>query len=172
VWNPSEWAVQQGSYGNPVTPPTSGPRDGPTVCIEVNAEWIPYMCGSLLQLAQPSTWDVATRDDLLDILFRVTDLIDLVGTAMPCPSPAPLSEAGLRFLTIAAGTGSISGAVDFTAPFTGAPIVLASCDNPALLITVEDATPTGCTLTIAAAVDVDSDTTAGCSWFAVAPGVA
>ena len=42
-----------------------------------------------MQLVQPSVWD-ATGDDLLDILARAQDLVDCVGTAMPCVSAPPV----------------------------------------------------------------------------------
>jgi len=90
VWKDSEWATQQGSYSNAVVPPTSGPCDPPTVSVCINVQWIPYVCGALSQLCQPSTWDVASEDDLIDVLERVTGLISAIGTAMPCVSPAPV----------------------------------------------------------------------------------
>ena len=105
MWNPSPWREQSGSFQNPVTPPTSQPCDGPLVCFSVNAEWLPLIVGSLLQLVQPTTWDVSTETDLLDILARAQDLIDCVGTAMPCVPEAPI----LPGVSTAQGACNISG---------------------------------------------------------------
>jgi hypothetical protein len=90
VWKDSEWAVQQGSYINPVVPPTTDPCDAPTVSVCINQDWIPYVCGALSQLCQPTTWITSSDADLIDVLERVTHLISAIGTAMPCTSPAPV----------------------------------------------------------------------------------
>lgn len=90
MWKDSEWAVQQGSYINPVVPPATDACDPPTVSVCINQAWIPYICGALSQLAQPSTWIVGSNAELLDVLERVADLIDAIGTAVPCVSPPPV----------------------------------------------------------------------------------
>ena len=90
MWNPSPWAEQQGSFQNPVAPPSSQPCDAPLVCFSVNQQWLPYILGALLQLCQPTTWDVSTESDLQDILARAQDLLDCVGTAVPCVSAPPV----------------------------------------------------------------------------------
>ena len=94
MWKDSEWATQQGSYINPVVPPTSAPCDPPTVSVCINVQWIPFVCGSLSQLAQPSTWDVASTDDLIDVLSNVAALIGAIGSAVPCIPPAPVLGIG------------------------------------------------------------------------------
>lgn len=65
-------------------PPTTQPSDAPLVCIQVNQDWIPYMCGALMQLCQPTTW-MASGGALLDVQTSATELIELVGTATVCP---------------------------------------------------------------------------------------
>jgi len=89
VWDSSPWASQRPSFVQPVTPPSTAPCDPPLVCISVNQEWLPYILGALTQLAQPTTWDVADRATLEDVLGRVTDLLACVGTAVPCNSAIP-----------------------------------------------------------------------------------
>ena len=94
MWKDSEWATQQGSYINPVAPPTSAPCDPPTVSVCINEQWIPFVCGALSQLAQPSTWDVASQADLIDVLSNVAALIGAIGSAVPCVPPAPILGVG------------------------------------------------------------------------------
>ena len=73
MWKDSEWAVQQGSYINPVVPPATDACDPPTVSVCINQAWIPYICGALSQLAQPTTWIVGSRAELLDVLEDLDD---------------------------------------------------------------------------------------------------
>jgi hypothetical protein len=94
MWDPSPWAQQRGSFVEPVNPPTTAPCDAPLVCLSVNQDWLPYILGSLMQLAQPTTWITATTADLDDILGRVADLLACVGTAVPCSSQIPAVGAG------------------------------------------------------------------------------
>lgn len=94
MWKDSEWATQQGSYINPVVPPTSDPCDPPTVSVCINTQWIPFVCGALSQLAQPTTWDVASQAELIDVLDRVAALIGAIGSAVPCVPPAPVLGIG------------------------------------------------------------------------------
>ena len=84
MWNPTPTWRQRGSFVEPVTPPNSAPCDPPLICFSVNQGWLPYVLGALMQLAQPSTWIVADDAALADILGRATDLINCVGTAVPC----------------------------------------------------------------------------------------
>ena len=86
MWKDSDWATQQGSYINPVVPPSSDPCDAPLVCISINQDWVKFVAGACSQLAQPSTWLVASDAELIDVLERVAGLISAIGTAMPCVS--------------------------------------------------------------------------------------
>jgi hypothetical protein len=88
LWNPIENWLQQGSFCEQVQPPASAPGDDPLVCIQLNQAWIPYVCGALMQLAQPSTWDVSGGPlTLQDVLTEATELIEIVGTATLCGPP-------------------------------------------------------------------------------------
>ena len=75
---------------NPVVPPSTQVCDAPTVSVCINAAWLPFVCGALSQLAQPTTWLVSSKAELDDVLDRVADLISAIGTAMPCVSPPPV----------------------------------------------------------------------------------
>lgn len=92
MWDPLDdgrWWHQRPSFREPVIPPTSQPCDTPLVCISINTLWVPYLVGALTQLAQPSTWKVASASDLADVLARVQDVIAIIGEAMPCVTPVP-----------------------------------------------------------------------------------
>jgi Collagen triple helix repeat (20 copies) len=84
VWDASPWAGQRGSFRQPVVPPDVEPDASPLVCIALNADWLPYVVGALMQLAQPSTWDTSDAGVLQTTLFRVMALIDLIGSAAGC----------------------------------------------------------------------------------------
>lgn len=88
------------------------------------------------------------------------------------PSSLPAhQEAGVVSVTIAAGDGSGTIAVTFPQPFAIAPVVTPNCADGTLIASVSEVTEVGMNVTIAAAVDVDSDKTADVSWIAVLPGV-
>lgn len=79
------------SFPFPVDPPTSRPDDGPLFQVCVNADWLPFIAGSLKQLLLGATWNYATDADLLDIQGRVFDLISKfnqidAGCQQPVPS--------------------------------------------------------------------------------------
>jgi hypothetical protein len=84
VWDASPWAGQRASFVQPVAPPDVEPDASPLVCIALNADWLPYVVGALMQLAQPSTWDTSDAGLLQTTLFRVMALIDLIGSAAGC----------------------------------------------------------------------------------------
>jgi len=98
MWDPEAWAVRP-SFTEPVTDPGTAPGDDPLVCLQVNASWIPYIVGSCLQLAQPLAWTTTDSTALADLLGRVTDLINLIGTAEACMAPQYrlTSECGLQY---------------------------------------------------------------------------
>jgi len=78
----------QSSFLVPVAVPTAAPCDQPLACLQLNQEWLAYLVGAAMQLMQPTTWDTVDPDVQADILGRATDLLALIGTAMPC-DPAP-----------------------------------------------------------------------------------
>lgn len=86
MWDPEAYHVRS-SYVEPTVDPGTAPGDDPLICIRVNAAWIPYMLGSLMQLAQPKAWTTTEPTALSDLLGRVTDLIELVGTSEACVAP-------------------------------------------------------------------------------------
>ena len=89
---------------NPVVPPSTQVCDAPTVSVCINAAWLPFVCGALSQLAQPTTWQVSSQAELDDVLDRVADLISAIGTAVPCVSPPPvlgIMSTGQRACNIA-----------------------------------------------------------------------
>jgi hypothetical protein len=74
------------SYVEPVSVVEAGISDEPLVCLALNASWVPYVCGSLMQLVQPSTWDTLDTGVLQTIIGKATDLIALVSNATGCVS--------------------------------------------------------------------------------------
>lgn len=87
------------------------------------------------------------------------------------PSGLPVhQDIGSLSMTIPSGSGSITAAVVFDTPFLTNPIVSVTCDNPDLIASYSDVTMTGFTAEIAAAVDVDIDTSAVVSWIAALAG--
>lgn len=169
MWDPSdngEWWKQRGSYLEPVVPPTTDIGDAPLFCIHVNQEWLPYLAGAAMQLAQPSTWDVATEADRQLAIARATDLIAEIGTAVPCGS------AGTVSITIPAGSATAAAAVTFSPAFSAIPVITLGIDNPDLIASIASAAATGFDATITAAVPVTVDTTADVTWMAALAGTA
>jgi hypothetical protein len=73
----------QGTYVEPVVDPGTAPADDPVICLRINASWIPFVIGSVLQLCQPRAW-TADSAALPDLIGRVNDLIHLIGTSEVC----------------------------------------------------------------------------------------
>lgn len=71
------------SYLEPINDPGTAPADAPTICLAINAAWIPIVIGCLMQVLQPPAW-TADSTHIGDLLGRVTDLIAIVGTAGVC----------------------------------------------------------------------------------------
>lgn len=71
------------SFVESVAAPSSEPDAAPLVCLSFNADWLPYVIGGLMQLAQRTTWsgDASTVQDALD---RVQLLMSIFGTAEVC----------------------------------------------------------------------------------------
>src|SRR5271157_1618926 len=102
-WYDPDTREPQSSYVEPVVDPGTAPGDDPLVCIQINASWIPYVVGSVLQLMQPLAWTVGDRWTGYwyqpDLLGRVSDLIARIGTAGPCMAPQfkLTAECGLQY---------------------------------------------------------------------------
>ena len=88
MWDTSPWAGQRGSFIEPVAPPDVEPDASPLVCLSINADWLPYVVGAAMQLAQPSTWATTDAGLLQTTLFRAMALIDQIGQAGACEGPA------------------------------------------------------------------------------------
>jgi hypothetical protein len=79
---------QQGSYEQGSIPPVIEPDAGTQVWLgPVAREWLPWICGSLDQLRNPSAWIVADDMAMYNTLRRVDTLLGLVcgngGSEMP-----------------------------------------------------------------------------------------
>jgi Concanavalin A-like lectin/glucanases superfamily len=84
MWDGAAPWRQQGSFEEPVTPPGSAPLAAPLVSVCFSAAWLPYVLGALLQLAQPSSWEVADDAARAAVLADVTDLINAFMQAGGC----------------------------------------------------------------------------------------
>lgn len=88
----------RGTYVEPVVDPGTEPAADPVVCLRINASWIPYVIGCVLQLDQPAAW-TADAAALPDLLGRVQDLVNQIGTAGVCVAPEfrLTAECGLQY---------------------------------------------------------------------------
>jgi hypothetical protein len=70
---------QQGSFEAGAVPPTVEPDAGTQIFLGPFAEeWMPYICGALDQLRNPSAWVVADDDAMYNTLRRVDTLLGLI----------------------------------------------------------------------------------------------
>src|ERR1700690_310115 len=79
MWDPEDRYART-SFVAPVNDPGTSPSDQPQVVVGINADWLPYLTGCLMQLCQPTAWNAAP-DDIPDLIGRVTDLIATINTA-------------------------------------------------------------------------------------------
>jgi hypothetical protein len=96
VWNPEDdglFLYQRPAFTQKVPIPTAGVCDPPLLCMSINAQWMPLILGALSGLVQPSTWDTTDPTALAAVLAQAQDLLDAIGTAMPC-NDAPPSGVG------------------------------------------------------------------------------
>lgn len=87
MWDPRSWVQARPSFPRAIAAPAAAPCDPPLVCLQVNAEYIPFMAGALSQLTQRTTWLAPDEDTLQGILANMTWLVELVGTAVQCNQP-------------------------------------------------------------------------------------
>lgn len=78
-----------GSFQQPVSVPTLGPRDGHQIQVCFNEDWLPYVLGCLLQLTLSSTWNVTTQADLNAAFNKANDLILLFQKFIDCDRSVP-----------------------------------------------------------------------------------
>lgn len=110
MWQPEdqEWAI--GSFIAPVALPGADPDADPLLQVVFNASWLPYICGSLMQLVQIPTWATSNPTALALVQAQATDLIALFGAAMPAvvaPFPYPISNGLGTGQLISNGAGGI-----------------------------------------------------------------
>lgn len=85
MWPPSPALLGTNtSYPEPIAIPSSQPGDSPTMCVPINAEWIPIVAGALQQLAQTNIWAGMTEADALAAVGAAWDLIASVANATAC----------------------------------------------------------------------------------------
>jgi hypothetical protein len=92
VWPSDLYKIPQPSFKWPISPPVSGPTDGPCVCVSFSEEWAPFILGALQQLAQDATWRLGPSDDIQVLQGRVNQLMDMFGAQNQCghgPAPVP-----------------------------------------------------------------------------------
>lgn len=160
MFDPDFARFNRGSYPEPVRPPTGLWDDPPTVCLEVASAWVPYITGALTQLAQPATWVAATDVALWDILGRVQDLIEAIGTAGACMG------SGTQDVTILSGDAVGSLGVVFPSPFPTVPVVVVSESTGKLIASVDTVTVNGFTVSVTANVPTIVDMPSLVSWVA------
>lgn len=83
MWDP-ESRYARTSYNEPLPDPGTNLVGAAVVCAQIPATAIPYLIGSLLQLAQPPTWAITDPTRMSEVLGQVTDLIVALGTAGAC----------------------------------------------------------------------------------------
>lgn len=66
-----------------IQPPVSHPDDAPTVCIEINEDWIPYLIGMVWPAKYPEYWG-GTLDENRTARKDVHTLMSLIQAAMEC----------------------------------------------------------------------------------------
>lgn len=109
MWNPLDRWGQQGSFLEPASIPSAEPGDAPLMCISLNEQWVPLLCGAAMQLMQPTTWDAASDAALQAVLGSATDLIATLGALVPCTSGAPCLLFGYQVVP----SGAVSDGTNF-----------------------------------------------------------
>ena len=73
-------------YPRPVEIPTAAPGDAPTVCLQVNVEWLPYLLGCAKALIVDSTWASSDQSIVNSATSRANDLLDILASDGSCSS--------------------------------------------------------------------------------------
>jgi hypothetical protein len=96
---------QQGSFEAGAVPPITEPDAGTQIFLGPFAqEWMPYICGALDQLRNPSAWVVADDDAMYNTLRRVDTLLGLI-----CGVRADCVPTETRFLNCVLETSTDGG---------------------------------------------------------------
>jgi len=71
-------------YPRPVEIPVSAPSDFPMICLQINADWLPYLIGCAKALTVDSTW--ASEDTALvqSATANGNDLLDILSGGVDC----------------------------------------------------------------------------------------
>ena len=71
-------------YPRPVEIPVSAPSDVPLICLQINADWLPYLIGCAKALTVDSTW--ASEDTALvhSATANGNDLLDILSGGVDC----------------------------------------------------------------------------------------
>jgi hypothetical protein len=94
VWDPRFFVRQVPAFVQPVAAPAAAPCDAPRACFEINVDYIPLMAGALTQLVQPTTWTAVDQVDLDRILSNMTQVVEIVGTAVQCNTVPAIGPGG------------------------------------------------------------------------------
>jgi hypothetical protein len=94
VWDPKPFVQQRPVFARPMPAPTAMPCDPPLACLQINAAYIPFIAGACAELVQRSSWLAATEDDLQGILANMTQVVEIIGTAVQCNSIPAIGPGG------------------------------------------------------------------------------
>lgn len=72
-------------YPNPVPVIVAAPGDAPLVCLQINADWIPYIAGACKAFLAASTWDSDDENVVATMQENAQDLIDMLAALEACP---------------------------------------------------------------------------------------
>jgi hypothetical protein len=64
------------------------------VCLQVNEAYIPFIAGACSALVQPTSWLATDAADLARILSNMTQVVELIGTAVQCSSIPAIGPGG------------------------------------------------------------------------------
>lgn len=162
MWDP-EALYPRSAFLQAITPPTGGPQDPPTVCVELAASWVEYINAALWALGEQAAVVVANPAALADWQGRLTALMLALATAVEC------MEAGTVAVTITAGNAEGTTAVVFPTAFSAIPVVVVSESTGDYIASTDSVTETGFNADLTAPTPVIADSTATISWVARLP---
>src|SRR6266496_2153885 len=92
MWPLSPYARPVSSFQRPVPLVFVEPSDAPRVCVEFNAQWLPYVIGALKQLTLQTSWDSIDPEIIQTQQERSMDLINIFAAAEICTNALLLSD--------------------------------------------------------------------------------
>jgi hypothetical protein len=81
----SAFASPRSSFAVPVAPPDVDPTEGPFVYVKINTTWLPYVLGSLKQLAYQTPWKTTTLEQSLIVQARALNILQMFVAADGSP---------------------------------------------------------------------------------------